>query len=131
MTDRKMTDRKIADRESLRIFHDLSRHTLTGIQFDFYLRGFRLSSQLRSLTGVPGDWRGRYIAWFVIRRSARYQPVFARRDVFQRECAVGSDIRFGIAQWIAGAGRFGGRKMNSKARRQSRPLFCRDHLPAQ
>src|SRR5262245_49009345 len=79
-------------------FHNLSRYALAGFQFDLDFQGFRLSSQLRPLNGVPGDWRRRKINRFGARRGARNQPVFARRDVVQRERAVGSDNRLGVAK---------------------------------
>jgi hypothetical protein len=71
----------------------LFRHALAGLQFDLDLQRFGVTSQLCALNGVPGDWRGRTIERFVLRRGARYQPVFAGRDVVEGERAVAAGDR--------------------------------------
>src|SRR5262249_57128148 len=88
---------------SMTELQDVIFHAPAWLKLDLILRRHRLVAKLRSLAGVPGCRRGRAIELLVIRSNARYQPVFARRDIGEREGAVATDNRFGVAQHFIGS----------------------------
>src|SRR5215475_8165831 len=77
-------------------------HAPAWLKLDLILRGHRFAAKLRSLVRVPASRQRRTVDLRVIRSDARGQPVFARRDIVEREGAVAADDRFGVARHFIG-----------------------------
>src|SRR5262245_7134219 len=63
---------------------DIFFHAPAGLKLNLILRGHGFTAKLSTLARVPGSRSGQAIDRFAIRCNARYQPVFARRDVDER-----------------------------------------------
>src|SRR5262249_19127898 len=113
---------------SMTELQDIIFHAPAGLKLDLILRGHRFVAKLRSLARVPGSRRGRAIDRLVIRSNARYQPVFARRDIGEREGAVVTDNRFGVAQHFIGRVRPGRDQMRAQSIWQSLARLFGDDL---
>src|SRR5215475_4927896 len=116
---------------SMTELQDIIFHAPAWLKLDLILRGHRLVAKLRSLARVPCSRRARAIDRLVIRSNARYQPVFARRDISEREGAVATDNRFGVAQHFIGSVRPGRDQMRAQSSRQSLARLFGDDLAAQ